>query len=81
MALSDADRDLMRIPLVTASFLDTLAKTTKVDTFHMASEALQMVPVEQIAEALSVLRTDEVFITAGSFEIDDVGVEIFDDEE
>ena len=81
MALSDADKDLMRIPLVTASFLDTLAITTMVDTFHMASEALQKVPVEQIAEALSVLRTDEVFITAGSFEIDDVGVEIFDDEE
>tara|TARA_R100000458_G_C8278085_1_gene253905 strand:- start:7427 stop:7672 length:246 start_codon:yes stop_codon:yes gene_type:complete len=81
VALSDEDKELMRIPLVTASFLDTLAKTTDVDTFHMASEALQMVPVEQIAEALAALRTDEVFIVAGSFEIDDVEVEIFDDEE
>lgn len=81
MALTDEDKGFLQIPLITATFLETLAKTTGVDTFHAASAALQLVPIEQIAESLAALRTDEVFIEAGSIEIDDVGIEIFDDEE
>lgn len=81
MALTDSDKDFLRIPLVTASFLNVLGKTTGVDTFTAASSALQIVPIEQIAECLSVLRTDEVFIESGVMDIDDgVPIEIFDEE-
>lgn len=82
MALSDADKDLLKIPLVAASFLSALNKTTGVETFAAASSALQMVPVEAIAEALAALRTDEVYIESGSIDIGDgIGIEILDDEE
>ena len=82
MALSDADKDLLRIPLVTASFLNALNKTTGVETFAAASSALQMIPIEAIAETLAALRTDEVFIESGSMEIGEgIGIEILDDEE
>lgn len=82
MALTDQDKEFLRIPLVTASFLGVLARTTGLDTFASASSAIQMVPVEQIAEALGALRTDEVFIESGTMEIgDDVPIEIFDEEE
>jgi len=81
VALTDKDKDFLKIPVVTASFLELLAKTTGVDTFHAASQALQLVPIEQIAESLAALRTDEVYIEVGSMEINGVGVEIFDDEE
>jgi len=82
MALSDKDKEFLGIPLVAASFLGALARTTGLDTFASASSAIEMVPVGQIAEALAALRTDRVFIESGTMEIDDsVGVEIFDEEE
>jgi len=81
MALTDSDKDFLRIPLVTASFLNVLGKTTGIGTFTAASSALQLIPIEQIAESLSALRTDEVFIESGVMEIDDgVAIEIFDEE-
>ena len=82
MALSDADKDLLKIPLITAAFLNALNKTTGVETFAAASSALQMIPIESIAETLAALRTDEVYIESGSMEIcDGVVIEILDDEE
>tara|TARA_R100001594_G_scaffold49323_3_gene82260 strand:- start:4666 stop:4914 length:249 start_codon:yes stop_codon:yes gene_type:complete len=81
VALSDSDKDFLKIPIVTATFLEVLGKTTGVDTFQAASQALQLVPIEQIAESLAALRTDEVFIEAGTIEIDGVGIEIVDDED
>ncbi len=81
MALSDSDKDFLKIPIVTATFLEVLGKTTGDAAFQAASQALQLVPIEQIAESLAALRTDEVFIEAGSIEIDGVGIEIVDDED
>jgi|13_taG_2_1085334.scaffolds.fasta_scaffold296076_2 hypothetical protein len=81
MALSDKDKDILRLPLMAASFLDSLGKTTGMETFTAASSAMQFVPVEKIAETLAVMRTDEVFIQTGSMEIDDdVAIEIFDED-
>ena len=81
MALSDSDKDFLKIPIVTVTFLEVLGKTTGVTAFQAASQALQLVPIEKIAESLAALRTDEVFIEAGSIEIDGVGIEIVDDED
>ncbi len=82
MALSDKDKDFLGIPLIAASFLGALAKTTGLDTFASASSAIEMVPVEKVAEALAAMRTDKVFIESGTMEIgDSVTIEIFDDEE
>ena len=82
MGITEQERELMQIPLVTASFLGALAKATGLETFAAASSAIEMVPVEKVAEALSALRTDEVFIQSGTMEIDDsVTIEIFDEEE
>lgn len=81
MALSDQDKDILKIPVVTVAFLEVLSKTAGVESLHAAAEAIQLIPVEQIAEALAALRTDDVFIDAGSMEImDGVEIEIFDDE-
>ena len=82
MGITEQERELMQLPLVTASFLGALAKATGLETFASASSAIEMVPVEKVAEALSALRTDEVFIQSGTMEIDDsVTIEIFDEEE
>jgi len=81
MALTDQDKEFLRIPLVTVSFLSELAKTTGLNTFASASAAIELIPVEQIAETLASLRTDEVFIALGTMEIEDgVSVEIYDEE-
>lgn len=82
MALSDADKDLLRVPVVTAAFLEAVSKAAGLESLHAAAQTLQLVPVEQIAEALGVLRTDEVFIETGTMEIlDDIEIELFGDED
>ena len=82
MALTDTDKDFLRIPIVTSAFLDVLGKTSGLDTFNSAAAAIKVVPVEMIAEALAVLRTDEVFIEAGNMEIGDgVEIEIYEEED
>tara|TARA_R110000796_G_scaffold23759_4_gene68004 strand:+ start:413 stop:631 length:219 start_codon:yes stop_codon:yes gene_type:complete len=71
----------LRIPVITAAFLDVLGRTSGIDTFSSAASALLVVPVETIAEALAALRTDEVFIEAGSMEIGSgVEIELYDEE-
>ena len=81
MALTDKDKEILRIPLVAASFLEALGKTTGISTFSAASSAIQIVPVEKIAESLAAMRTDRVFIEAGTKEIgDDIPIEIFDED-
>ena len=82
MGLTDSDKDFLRIPVMTAAFLDVLGRTSGIDTFSSAASALLVVPVETIAEALAALRTDEVFIEAGSMEIGSgVEIELYDEEE
>ena len=81
MALTDSDKDFLRIPIISAAFFDVLGKTSGIDTFNSAAAAIKVVPVETIAEALAALRTDEVFIEAGSMEIGDgVEIELYDEE-
>jgi|TARA_R100000951_G_C2612251_1_gene171593 carbamoylphosphate synthase small subunit len=82
MALTDSDKDFLRIPIISAAFFDVLGKTSGIDTFNSAAAAIKVVPVETIAEALAALRTDEVFIEAGSMEIGDgVEIELYDEED
>tara|TARA_R110000824_G_scaffold78513_5_gene198108 strand:+ start:299 stop:547 length:249 start_codon:yes stop_codon:yes gene_type:complete len=82
MALTDSDKDFLRIPVVTSAFLDVLGKTSGIETFSAAAGAIKVVPVEMIAEALAALRTDEVFIEAGSMEIGDgVEIELYEEED
>ena len=82
MALTDSDKDFLRIPIIASAFLDVLGKTSGMDTFNSAAAALKVVPVETIAEALAALRTDEVFIEAGTMEIaDGIEIELYDEEE
>ena len=82
MALTDSGKDLLRIPIVTSAFLGVLGKASGIDTFNSAAAAIKVVPVETIAEALAALRTDEVFIEAGSMEISDgVEIELYDEED
>ena len=82
MALTDSDKDFLRIPIISAAFFDVLGKTSGIDTFNSAAAAIKLVPVETIAEALAALRTDEVFIEAGSMEIGDgVEIELYDEED
>jgi carbamoylphosphate synthase small subunit len=82
MALTDSDKDFLRIPIISAAFLDVLGKTSGMDTFNSAAAAIKVVPVETIAEALAALRTDEVFIEAGTMEIsDDVEIELYEEED
>ena len=82
MALTDSDKDFLRIPIIASAFLDVLGKTSGMDTFNSAAAAIKVVPVEVIAEALAALRTDEVFIEAGTMEIgDDVEIEIYEEED
>lgn len=82
MALTDSDKDFLRIPIISAAFFDVLGKTSGIDTFNSAAAAIKVVPVETIAEALAALRTDEVFIEAGSMEIGDgIEIELYDEED
>tara|TARA_R100000278_G_scaffold87887_1_gene67082 strand:- start:3439 stop:3687 length:249 start_codon:yes stop_codon:yes gene_type:complete len=82
MALTDSDKDFLRIPIISAAFLDVLGKTSGMDTFNSAAAAIKVVPVETIAEALAALRTDEVFIEAGTMVIsDDVEIELYEEED
>ena len=82
MALTDSDKDFLRIPIISAAFFDVLGKTSGIDTINSAAAAIKVVPVETIAEALAALRTDEVFIEAGSMEIGDgVEIELYDEED
>ena len=82
MALTDSDKDFLRIPILSAAFLDVLGKTSGMETFNSAAAAIKVVPVETIAEALAALRTDEVFIEAGTMVIsDDVEIELYEEED
>ena len=82
MALTDSDKDFLRIPIISAAFLDVLGKTSGIDTFNSAASAIKVVPVETIAEALAALRTDEVFIEAGTMEIgDDIEIDLYEEED
>jgi|TARA_Y100000289_G_scaffold65755_1_gene80074 carbamoylphosphate synthase small subunit len=82
MALTDSDKDFLRIPIISAAFLDVLGKTSGMETFNSAAAAIKVVPVETIAEALAALRTDEVFIEAGTMVIsDDVEIELYEEED
>ena len=80
--MTDTEKDFLRIPIVTSAFLDVLGKTSGMETFNSAAAAIKVVPVETIAEALAALRTDEVFIEAGTMEIsDDVEIELYKEED
>ena len=80
--MTDTEKDFLRIPIVTSAFLDVLGKTSGMETFNSAAAAIKVVPVETIAEALAALRTDEVFIEAGTMVIsDDVEIELYEEED
>tara|TARA_R110000751_G_scaffold31186_2_gene79535 strand:- start:823 stop:1071 length:249 start_codon:yes stop_codon:yes gene_type:complete len=82
MALTDSDKDLLRIPIIATAFLTVLGETSGVEVFTAAASAIRITPVEKIAEALAALRTDEVFIEAGSMEIGEgVVIEMYDEED
>ena len=82
MALTDSDKDFLRIPIIASALLDVPGKTSGMDTFNSAAAAMKAAPVETIAEALAALRTDEVFIEAGTMEIaDGIEIELYDEEE
>ena len=71
MALDDTTKDALGWAMLVPGFLHMIGELTGEEGFSDAADRLAEVPVEKIAEVMGALRTDHVYIEAGTMEIGD----------
>jgi len=71
MALDDTTKDALGWAMLVPGFLHMIGELTGEEGFSDAADRLAEVPVEKIAEVMGALRTDRVYIEAGTMEIGD----------
>ena len=71
MALTDVEKDALDWAMLVPGLLRAIGSATGDEGFNTAADALSKVPVSQIGATLGKLRTDRIYIEAGSMEVDD----------